>query len=74
MLLIFAPVMAVVAILVKRSSPGPIIFRQERVGKNGELFDVFKFRSMADGTDRQVLDDPELRRQYEAERLQAPGR
>ena len=66
LLVLLAPVMAVVAILVKRSSPGPFIFRQERVGRGGDVFEVFKFRSMADGTDRQVLDDPELRRRYEA--------
>jgi lipopolysaccharide/colanic/teichoic acid biosynthesis glycosyltransferase len=65
LLVLFSPVMAVVAILVKRSSPGAIIFRQERIGKDGRLFDVFKFRSMAAGTDAQVLNDPELRRRYE---------
>ena len=65
LLLVFSPVLAVVAILVKRSSPGPIIFRQERIGRNGVLFDVFKFRSMADGTDAEILNDPELRRRYE---------
>lgn len=66
-LLLFASiaVMAVVAVLVKRSSPGPVIFRQRRVGKNGEQFDVFKFRSMADGTHEQVLSNPELCREYE---------
>jgi lipopolysaccharide/colanic/teichoic acid biosynthesis glycosyltransferase len=65
LLVLLSPVMAVVAILVKRSSPGPVIFRQERIGKDGRLFDVFKFRSMAAGTDVQVLNDPELRRRYE---------
>lgn len=41
-----APMLAVVAILVKRSGPGPVFFRQERVGLNGESFRVFKFRTM----------------------------
>lgn len=46
-----APLMAVVAMAVKLSSPGPVLFRQVRVGLNGKKFVMFKFRTMVDGAD-----------------------
>lgn len=42
----FAPVYALIAFLVKLSSPGPIFFAQERIGWQGKPFKIFKFRSM----------------------------
>ncbi|GFI50391.1 UDP-glucose:undecaprenyl-phosphate glucose-1-phosphate transferase [Lachnospiraceae bacterium] len=45
-LLIFSPVMAVTAVLVKMTSPGPLIFRQERIGYQNRPFLMYKFRSM----------------------------
>lgn len=45
-LLFFAPLLAVVAILIKLESPGPVFFRQSRGGLNGRPFTIFKFRSM----------------------------
>jgi lipopolysaccharide/colanic/teichoic acid biosynthesis glycosyltransferase len=46
LLILLAPVFAVCALAVRRSSPGPIIFRQERVGLRGQTFAFLKFRSM----------------------------
>ena len=45
-IVLFSPVMAVTALAIKLDSPGPVIFRQTRVGKNGRTFQIYKFRSM----------------------------
>lgn len=45
-LLFFAPLLALVAVLIKLESPGPVLFRQSRGGLNGQAFTIFKFRSM----------------------------
>ena len=51
-LLLFSPLFAFVSLLIKMDSCGPIIFSQKRMGLNGELFKLIKFRSMAVLTDR----------------------
>ncbi len=45
-LLLASPLMVLIAILVKLESRGPVLFQQERVGKDGKAFKLFKFRSM----------------------------
>jgi exopolysaccharide biosynthesis polyprenyl glycosylphosphotransferase len=45
-LILLAPVMAVVGLAVKLSSPGPMLFRQRRIGQDGQVFEMLKFRSM----------------------------
>ena len=53
-LLVLWPVMLVAAIAIKLDSPGPIILKQERVGENGRLFHVYKFRSMVEDADKRL--------------------
>jgi exopolysaccharide biosynthesis polyprenyl glycosylphosphotransferase len=45
-LIIAAPLFAIVAVAIKLDSPGPVFFRQQRVGRDGQIFDLVKFRSM----------------------------
>jgi len=45
-LIILSPLLLVIAIIIKLGSPGPVIFRQKRYGKNKEFFDICKFRTM----------------------------
>ena len=46
MLIVFTPFFLCVAALIKLDSEGPALFRQKRIGKDGEPFDIWKFRSM----------------------------
>ncbi len=55
-LLVFSPVLLIAAIAVKLTSPGPLFYIQERVGKGGQVFRFAKFRSMRDGAHTE-LDD-----------------
>ena len=45
-LLLLAPVLLGIAVWIKRDSPGPVFFRQQRIGRHGEPFRIYKFRSM----------------------------
>jgi len=51
-LIILAPFFLIAAILIKLDSKGSVFFIQERVGKNGKIFNIIKFRSMIQGANR----------------------
>ncbi len=53
LLLLFSPILVVVAILVRLRMGSPIVFTQERPGKNGRIFTVYKFRTMTGDCDAQ---------------------
>jgi exopolysaccharide biosynthesis polyprenyl glycosylphosphotransferase len=46
LIVVAAPLLAVIALLIKRDSRGPVLFRQRRMGRDGKVFDVLKFRTM----------------------------
>src|SRR5437762_991369 len=50
-LVVLSPVIAILAVLIKLGSPGPVFFTQERVGQGGRRFKIFKLRTMVDGAE-----------------------
>lgn len=62
-ILILSPILGIVALAIKLESPGPVIFKQKRFGKNKEFFEIYKFRSMRTDTPKDLpthlLNDPD---------------
>lgn len=62
-ILILSPVLGAISLAIKLESPGPVLFKQKRVGKDKELFEIWKFRSMRTDTPKDVpthmLSDPD---------------
>ena len=67
-LLIFLPVMAMIVLVIKLTSPGPVLYRQERMGLDGGRFEMLKFRTMVHEAERYTgpvwaaADDPRVTR------------
>ncbi len=66
LMVFFMPLMLLTAILIKLESPGPVLFRQMRVGKNGRHFAFYKFRSMR-------VDAEQIRKKLEAQNESIDG-
>ena len=51
-LIVLSPILLIVAVAIKLESEGPVIFKQKRIGKDGKVFDIYKFRSMCVGAEK----------------------
>ena len=51
-LIILSPILLITCLLIKLDSKGPIIFKQQRIGLNGKVFNIYKFRSMVVGAEK----------------------
>ena len=62
-IVILSPVLGLISLAIKLESPGPVLFKQQRIGKNKKLFEIWKFRSMKIDTPKDVptlmLSDPD---------------
>ena len=54
LIVMFAPFWIIIPILIRRTSPGPVLYAQERVGKRGRLFPMYKFRTMIVDADKMI--------------------
>lgn len=67
-LLFFLPLFFVVALAIKLSSPGPVLFRHQRIGRGGQTFGCWKFRTMAVDAESRLADilrtDPQAAREW----------
>ncbi|MBP2698839.1 sugar transferase [Vibrio parahaemolyticus] len=67
-IILFSPFFIIIPILIKRESDGPVLFKQDRIGINGKIFSIYKFRSMVVNAENiggglfNTADDPRVTR------------
>lgn len=72
LLLVLTPLMALVALCVKLTSPGPVVFSQERFGQKKRRFRMYKFRSMLVNAEEVLRQNPELYARYRQGNFKLP--
>lgn len=69
LIIILSPLLVLISILIKITSPGPILFKHKRLGLNGKLIDVYKFRTMVvnaqEVLEKILSENPDLKKEYE---------
>lgn len=73
LLVFLSPVMLAVAVAIKLTSRGPVIFRQQRVGLNGRLFTLYKFRSMVADAEKRLRADNRFYELYKGNGFKIPA-
>jgi exopolysaccharide biosynthesis polyprenyl glycosylphosphotransferase len=64
-LMLALPLFAIIAVIIVLDSPGPLFYRQARIGRGGVPFRAWKFRTMSANADAQLAQDPTLRTRFE---------
>ena len=72
LLLVLSPLIGAVALAVKWTSPGPALFRQKRLGLNGEPFTLYKFRTMRADAEQVLKNSPALYAKYVQNNFKLP--
>jgi len=73
LLIVLAPLMLAVALAVRLSSPGPVLFRQKRIGRDARIFHCLKFRSMRVDAERALRRNPRIWATYVANDYKLPA-
>ena len=72
LLVLLAPFMALIGLLVRLTSKGPVIFSQQRLGKDGRSFKIYKFRTMRANAEELLKESPELYAKYVENNFKLP--
>lgn len=73
LVVLLVPLLLLIAVTIKLSSTGPVLFRQRRVGHGGAEFFIWKFRTMHAGAEERLDDEDDLSQLYLAEDHKVPG-
>ncbi len=71
-LIVFAPLLLLIYILIKTTDHGPVFFKQKRLGKDGNIFYIYKFRTMVPNAEELLKNDPFLYLEYKQNNYTLP--